>query len=110
MLAQICSYIAANWVDWVFAAITFMMGYGYRQISKKLKAEETKNTALCEGVQALLRDRVVNTYNRALDKGYCAIYERESLERIYQAYHKLGGNDIATGLYKKIMKMSTREE
>ena len=34
-------------------------------------------------------------------------YEKENIERVYSAYHLLHGNDIATGLYNKVLAMPT---
>ena len=44
-------------------------------------------------------------YNRYSDKGFCPIYAKESIKRVYVSYHDLGGNDVATELYSKILKM-----
>ena len=44
-----------------------------------------------------------------MDKGYCPIYEKENIERVYSAYHLLHGNDIATGLYNKVLAMPTEK-
>lgn len=107
MFSQIIDFILSNWVEWLFMIVTGIIGFGYKSIIKKQKAEEKKSTALCCGVQALLRGSIIDTYNRAQDKGYCPIYEKESLKRLYNAYHALGGNDVATELYEKTLNMNT---
>lgn len=106
-MEQIFNYIAGNWVDWLFLAVTGMVGWGYRTLSRRQKDEAAKNRALCEGVQALLRDRIIETYNHYNDKGFCPIYAKESMRRLYAAYHALGGNDVATELKEKVMEMPT---
>lgn len=100
MINDIVNFILVNWVEWLFLIITTICGCGY-------KALKVKNKAISEGVQALLRDRIISTYNRAQDKGFCPIYEKESLKRLYTAYHNLGGNDVATELYHKTLEMDT---
>ena len=77
---------------------------------KRQKAEIQKNNALCEGVQALLRNEIIATYNHYNDKGYCPIYAKESVRRLYSAYHALGGNDVATELKDKLLEMKTNPE
>ena len=106
-MEQIFNYIAANWVNWVFLAVTGTAAWGYRVLAKRQKHEAVKNKALCEGVQALLRDRIIETYNHYNDKGYCPIYAKESMRRLYSAYHALGGNDVATELKEKVLAMPT---
>lgn len=105
MITVIFEYIAAHWVQWLFALLLAFLSWGYRTISKRLKIEQEKNAAIAEGVQALLRESIVANYNRYTDKGYCPIYAKESLRKVYHAYHDLGGNDVATELYQKTLKM-----
>jgi hypothetical protein len=107
---QIMAFIVSNWVEWLFLIVTGIIGWGYKVLMKKQKAEEIKNMAIREGLQALLRDRIINAYNRSQEKGYCPIYEKESLRRLYGAYHNLGGNDVATGLYEKVMDMDSERK
>lgn len=99
------AYISANWVKWLFAAISGFLAYGYRSLTKQLKDERSKNTAIANGVQALLRESIVNAYNKWSDRGYCPIYAKESLKFVYKSYHDLGGNDVATELYNKALRM-----
>lgn len=42
-----------------------------------------------------------------MERRHCPIYAKEALRRAYTAYHALGGNDIATGLYNEVMALST---
>lgn len=109
-MEQITDYIAHNWTGWLFAAITAFAGFGYRKTQKKLKEQSDRNKALSSGMEALLRDRIIRAYNHYDDKGYCPIYGKENVERMYRAYHALGGNDVATDLVEKIMKMKTEPE
>ena len=73
------------------------------------KAEDQEK-ALSEGVQALLRESIVNSYNKHAEKGFCPIYAKESIKRCYKAYSKLGGNDVAHELYQKLIKMAEEPE
>lgn len=66
--------------------------------------------AVSNALIALLRDRIVHLYDDFAEKGFCTVTERENANDIYKAYHDLGGNDIATDLMNKIMKMPTEEK
>ena len=72
-----------------------------------LKESRKKETALENGVQCLLRAEIIRSYDKYTDKGFCPLYAREALKRAYDSYHELGGNDVATDLYHKIMKLPT---
>ena len=64
-----------------------------------------KNKALKNGLQCLLRAEIIRSYDKYSEKGEIPIYAKEALEKEYKAYHKLGGNDVATGLYNELMKL-----
>lgn len=102
---EVFAYISAHWVEWLFMIITAVIGFGYRAVLKKLSEEKARNEAIAEGVQSLLRESIVSSYNKYNDKGYCPIYAKESMKKVYAAYHNLGGNDIATSIYNKILNM-----
>lgn len=104
-MQQIIQHIQANWVTWLFLAVSTGLSLGYRQISKRQKEEAARNEALHDGMQALLRDRIIQAYNHYQDKRFCPIYGKENVKRMYDAYHVLGGNDVATELKDKLMKM-----
>ena len=103
-------YIATHWIEWVFAIITTLATFGYKNVLKKLQEEHTRNEAIANGVQSLLRESIVDSYNKYQDRGYCPIYAKESIKKVYEAYHNLGGNDVATSLYHKILDMPEEKE
>ena len=102
---EILHYIAAHWVEWLFAICLAILTAAWRTVAARLKEEHEKNEAIAEGVQSLLRESIVTNYNRYQDRGYCPIYAKESLKKVYHAYHDLGGNDVATQLYKRCLEM-----
>jgi len=107
---EVLTYIAANWTGWLFAGISALLGAGYGQLVKRFKEESTKNAALNEGMQALLRDRIIQAYNHYKEMGYCPIYAKENVKRMYDSYHKLDGNDVATKLKNELLEMPTEKE
>lgn len=107
---EILTYIQAHWIDWLFAVITAAAGLGYRNVSARLKLEQEKNRAIADGVQSLLRESIVENYNKYTDRSYCPIYAKESIKKVYTAYHNLGGNDVATELYHKLLAMPEEKE
>lgn len=104
-MTALLDFIAAHWVQWLFALVTTALAAFCRDISRRLQEEQAKNESISTGVQALLRESIVSNYNRYSDKGFCPIYAKESIKRVYTAYHGLNGNDVATELYKKILAM-----
>lgn len=107
---QIIEYIAAHWVQWLFAVVSGALAFGYKSIAARLKDEQQRNEAIAHGVQCLLRDSIVQNYNKYDEKGFCPIYAKESIKKAYKAYHNLDGNDVVTELYRKLLQMPEGEE
>lgn len=105
MLNEILIHVQSNWLEWLFAALSFVLTGLYHDVRKRLSAEQEKNTAIAEGVQSLLRESIVQNYNKYQEREFCPIYAKESIKRVYEAYHNLGGNDVATKLYNTLLAM-----
>ena len=102
----IISFISAHWLEWLFTAVLAVLSWLFKLMRDQLRQEQERNKAIAEGVQSLLRESIVNNYNRYSDRGYCPIYAKESVKRVYKAYHDgLGGNDVASELYRKLLEM-----
>jgi len=96
-------FIIEYWIEALFGLITTLMGYFIRKLNKKV----TEMSAIKMGVQALLRDRIIETYNHYMEKGFCPIYARESLLEMAKQYYNLGGNGIVPTLIDKIKELPT---
>lgn len=101
----ILAFIASHWLEWLFTAVLAVLSWLFKEMRAQLAEEKIKNEAIAEGVQSLLRESIVTNYNRYTELGYCPIYAKESIKKVYKAYHNLGGNDVATELYTKVLKM-----
>jgi hypothetical protein len=55
---------------------------------------EKQNKAIMLGVQAILRDRLLQGYRHYIDKGWADYDDRENMENIYKQYHALGANGV----------------
>ena len=110
MTTEILAFIGAHWLEWLFTAVLAILSWLFKLMRDQLMEEKVKNAAIAEGVQSLLRESIVTNYNRYSDRGYCPIYAKESLKKVYSAYHNLGGNDVATELYNKVLKMPELKE
>lgn len=74
----------------------------------KIKANDRKTEAVCLGVQALLRDRLLREYNRHSEKGYAPIYAKENFENMWIQYHSLGANGVMDEFREKFMNLPER--
>lgn len=97
------SFMTNYFVEILCGAIVAVLSWFLKRISGKIRRLE-----LVEGgMQALLRDRIIQAYNKCVDRGYCPIYERDNIEKLYASYHELGGNGTITELMNKVRVMPT---
>lgn len=104
-MAEFLDFVRLHWPEWLFTLVSGALALGYRSVSTRLKAETAKNQAIAEGVQSLLRESIVDAYNKYSEKGFCPIYAKESIKRAFTSYTRLGGNDVAKELYHKLLQM-----
>lgn len=91
------------WVELFFSVVTAILGYSVRVLNKKINEQE----AIKMGVQALLRDRIIQSYNYHMDLGFCPVYARESIEEMANQYYNLGGNGVVHQLMDKLGELPT---
>ncbi|UVX71390.1 MAG: hypothetical protein [Bacteriophage sp.] len=69
-------------------------------------AKKKENNALKAGLQALLRDRIIQAYNHYVqDKGWIPIYAKESIDACYKSYEALGDNGVIDNLMQQINEL-----
>lgn len=69
-------------------------------------AKKKENNALKAGLQALLRDRIIQAYNHYVqDKGWIPIYAKESIDACYRSYEALGDNGVIDNLMEQINEL-----
>lgn len=94
----------AEFLKWL---VTFVCGGVVTFLTARYKFHRKREKALEEGVQALLRAEIIRQYEKHIERGFCPLYAKEALKREYHAYHELGGNDVATELYHKVLELPT---
>lgn len=70
------------------------------------RAKKKENDALKAGVQALLRDRIIQAYNHYVcEKGWVPIYAKESIDDCYKSYEALGNNGVIDNLMQQLNEL-----
>lgn len=77
---------------------------------KRIKDNDKKTESVRLGVQALLRDRLIHEYNKALDRGYAPIYAKDNFENMWKQYHNLGQNGVMDEIHNEYMSLPTNKE
>lgn len=70
------------------------------------RTKKKENDALKAGLQALLRDRIIQAYNHYVqDRGWIPIYAKESIDACYKSYEALGDNGVIDNLMQQINEL-----
>lgn len=85
-------------------------GKDHLSLVKLVTDIQTSNTAQNIGLQAVLKDLLKIRYLEWIRKGYAPMDARDDLERMYQAYHSLGGNGTVTDLRSRFIALPVMEE
>lgn len=97
--------IKEYWLKWVMGIAGTGILAGFKYLSAKQKEVKLRQDATEKGIQALLRDRIVQSYYHYSEKGTITLHGLESIELMYEEYHNLGGNGIVTKLVDDIRKL-----
>jgi hypothetical protein len=98
-------FVLRYWLEIVFGIIVAVLTGIYRCAYRKVLKRLAENDAVKNGVQALLRDRIVQTYNHYQEREECPIYALENAESLYKEYHALGGNGTITRLMEELRNL-----
>lgn len=87
-------------------ALPFLLGY----IVWLLKSQKRDRDANSKGTMLLLRVKIIEYHEKYMLLGYIPSYAYENFCDMYDAYHALGGNGLATHMYQEIQKLEIRRE
>lgn len=99
----------------LYQILTLLFGSGilataWGVIYSRIKKKNDKYEALKLGVQALLRDKLYDKYDKYTELGYAPIRARENFENIWLQYHNLGKNGVMDDIHNKFMSLPTDKE
>lgn len=81
------------------------VGAKQEELRKQSEVMEQQNTALMLGIQAILRDRLLQGYRHYSAKGWADYDDRQNMENMYTQYHALGANGVMDGYRLKFLQL-----
>lgn len=72
---------------------------------KIVKDIQATNQAQNAGLQSVLKDLLKIRYLEWIKKGYAPLDARDDLEKMYQAYHRLGANGVMDNMRKQFLDL-----
>lgn len=98
-------FITQYWLGIVFTGIAGLISTSFCYIIKLFKKDKQEHITIRNGIQALLRDRIIQAYNHYKDKNNCPIYALENIEKMYNEYKSLGGNGTIQQLVGELREL-----
>lgn len=105
MVEQVTTYITANWVAWLFAGAYAILIALYKKEKQQHKEEREENKAVREGLQALLRQQIIDICLKYEERKEAPAWAKQAETSAYKAYEKLGGNDVAHAMHERFMQL-----
>lgn len=101
-------FIIKYWLQVLFGAVLTVLGFCTKRITTNLKKEMVDQKSIKAGVQAILRDRLIQSYNKHTVLGYCEIHDRDNIVNLYDQYHALGANGVMDSLIDEVLALPVR--
>lgn len=92
----------------ITALITGLIGYLKGKAKKPIeeyKALETKVDLMLDAQLCSTRKDLIHECNKYITKGEIPIYALDNINKMYTAYHNLGGNGTITELYNEVKEL-----
>lgn len=84
--------------------VSMFIGFVIARVSSSRKQIQ----ALKLGMQALLRDRLVQAHRTFTEQGFCTISDKDNFNNMYKQYHSLGENGVMDTLHEEVMKLPVK--
>lgn len=102
-------WILRYWTEVIFGVLAAFIGVKYKQSTAEKEKARLEYESLKMGMQALLRDRIIQAYNHYCDQGFFPIYARDNVEELFKQYENLGGNGMVHDLVRRMSKLPTEK-
>ena len=74
---------------------------------KSHRKEAARDRAMETGLRTLLRAELLEIHAKYVPLGHIPVAVMEEADRVYRAYHSLGGNGTGTKIYEEIKALPT---
>ena len=87
-------FIAKYWLEFILTIITTGIIYVFKEY-----------LSIRSGIRSILRNEIVRIYETYMSLGYCPSFMKKNIEEIYNSYHKLKGDGMATSMVLELYKL-----
>lgn len=106
ILHEVFSIVGKYWLQLFLTTITGAFAFIWKKIDKMRKDQKKEEDALKNAVKALLRDRIYEVSETAINKGSITDISLGNLKFIYKEYMDLGDGDaIVSDIVEDVCKL-----
>lgn len=103
-------WLLKYWLQVLFGAALAVLGRAYKALQGRVQKWGVKQDAVAGGIQALLRDRIIQAHTHYMQRGELPLYARENIEKMYSEYKTLGGNGAIERIKLELDELPTIKE
>ncbi len=98
-------FVVKYWVEFLFGIIAAGLIAGYKKLSAKVQSDKDTEKAIADGMKYLLMFKLREEGERYLTDNRCSTEHKHEFEKVYNAYHALGGNGTITALKDQVLRL-----
>lgn len=90
--------------------VSGLFGSLWAYLISKIKMLKAELDALKAGTQAVLRNNLIELYDKYNAIGSTPTYIKDNFENLYKQYHTLGANGVMDSYYQRFIDLPTERE
>ena len=98
------------WLAFIMGGIAYIFKRYLKNLDEKFDRFLLDNKAMKAGIQVLLRDRIRQSHNFLMNKGFATVEDRDAICNMYEQYHNLGANGVVDNLMDEISQLPVIEK
>ena len=98
-------FMLKYWVEFLFGIVAAALIAGYRKLAARIQADKETEKAIADGMKYLLMFKLREEGEKYLMDGHCNTDHKHEYEKVYNAYHALGGNGTITALKDQVLRL-----
>lgn len=87
-------FILKYWVEVLLTGVSSFVAFAYKKIKEKFIEQDRKRVAMEKGLQALLRNELIQRFREYKLAGEMTLLDKENMEHMFTEYFNLGGNGM----------------
>ena len=98
-------FILKYWVEVLLTAVCSFVTVNYKKIRHRFEEQDNRREAIERGVQALLRNELIQRFREYKLIGEMSMLDKENLDHLFTEYFNLGGNGMMHEVYEEFKEI-----